>query len=301
MDEVRHEGAVAMASQSSELAHGDTTVPLPLRSTAKPFILGALLETVLSGETFSDIELALMSSSHNGEPAHVAVVVDLLRRYGISPEVLRCGVQPKWRDWSIQSPLGNNCSGKHTAFLISSAVAGYPLQDYVAADSPLNRLVIERLESIYGETVYSVGVDGCSLPTCAFSLKAMARAYRDYASDTLGSEIARVRAAHRAAGFYVAGTDRLESHLITRHGLAAKSGSDGLWTAGVPGRGIGIAVKVWSGLEAAAQAVLLDVLQRYDVLQVAADDYLVPYYTQARRSLSGGSVGTFEVCSLPSR
>src|SRR5262245_43564100 len=112
-DEVRHFGAVAIASDIGTLLYGhEPPTAIPLRSTAKPFFLGALLKTVLQSESFTLPELAVMSSSHNGEPQHVTVITELLTRYGLSPEHVRCGIHTKWREWSINSPLGNNCSGK---------------------------------------------------------------------------------------------------------------------------------------------------------------------------------------------
>ena len=298
VDEIRHEGAVAIADGHGEHSYGDTLAPVPLRSTGKPFILGALLEEALGDEPFSDAELALMSGSHNGEPQHVSLLLELLARYDISPELLKCGIHEKWKSWSIPSPLGNNCSGKHAAFLIATKILGQPISNYTDIDTGLHRSIVARLTQFFGEQPHSFGIDGCSIPTCAFSLAAIARAYRRFANDEAGPSCARVRAAHRAAAFYVAGTDRLESYLIGHYGLAAKSGSDGLWALGIPTAGVGISVKVWSGMEAAVQAVLLDIIDRRGIIDIKSDPYLAPYHTRRRYSLAGSDVGMIEVCFL---
>jgi L-asparaginase II len=297
-DEVRHEGAVAISDSAGTVLLGDLREALPLRSIAKPFILAALLEHVLVNELFLPAELAVMSSSHNGEPQHVAVVLELLNRYGISPELVQCGVHDKWKDWTIQSQLGNNCSGKHAALLIASKVAGYPLRAYRDPSGPLWQFVTQKLTSCFGQPPQAFGVDGCSVPTWSFPLPAIATAFRNYANGALCKACESVRTAHRAAGYYVGGTDRLESYLITALGLTAKSGSDGMWAIGVPGADLGIAVKSWSGNEAAVQAVILDILDRRGLISIHDDPYLQPYHTRVRHSLVGSPVGMVEVCFL---
>lgn len=295
-DEIRHYGAVAIAGASGVSAIGDIGSPLPLRSTGKPFILATLLDGPLSSELFAAHELALMSSSHNGEARHVDGIHELLRRYKIPPELVRCGTHDPWRSWSVPSALGNNCSGKHAAFLIASQICGYSLHHYRAPCSSLQQLVVAGLSQVYESAPSSVAIDGCSLPTCIFPLTAMATTSRRYALDQLGESAARVRRAHLSAPYYVAGYDRLESYLIERYALAAKSGSDGLWTIGVPSLGIGLAGKVWSGVEAAVQMALLHILNELDVVRITDDPYLQTYYNRTRNCLTGEAVGAIEAC-----
>lgn len=296
VDEIRHFGAIAVARSDRVDAVGDIEVALPLRSTGKPFLLAALLDGPLAEEEFSDPELALMSSSHNGEPPHVGTLLQLLSRFDIQPELLSCGMHDKWREWANPSPLGNNCSGKHAAFLIAARICGERLDDYANKDAASQKLAISGMAKFFGTAPHSVGVDGCSIPTCAYSMAAIASAARGYALDTLGPSLARVRQAHLRAPFYVGGTDRLESYLIGRHKLAAKSGSDGLWMIGVPALGVGLAGKVWSGVEAAVQAALLRVLNDLGAVSIAADPYLATYYTRGRFCLTGAQVGNIEAC-----
>lgn len=297
VDEVRHYGSVAIATSGGSQLYGEHPPDsIPLRSTGKPFFLGALLETILRDEHFESDQLALMSSSHNGEPQHVTVLLELLQRYGISPELLQCGTHAKWREWSVHGPTGNNCSGKHAAFLIAGSVAGYNISTYLDPNFPVHRIVVEKISEAFGQPPSAAGVDGCSLPTYSYPLDAMARAIRAYAMDELGEGYVAVRKAMVQSSFYVAGTDRLESYLIGRYGLSAKSGSDGLWVLGSPSSNIGIAVKVWSGVEAATQAVLLDILHNRAVLDVRSDRYLATYHNRAVLSLAGVTCGEIKVC-----
>src|SRR5947209_6090844 len=65
-------------------------------------------------------------ASHNGEPAHVAVVERMLAKAGLDVSALECGthwprVAPVAHALAaagqVPSALHNNCSGKHAGFL----------------------------------------------------------------------------------------------------------------------------------------------------------------------------------------
>ncbi len=68
--------------------------------------------------------------------------------------------------------------------------------------------------------------------------------------------------------FYVAGTGRLCTDLMTRAGnrVFAKTGAEGLYCAGLPGQCIGVAVKVEDGAQRAKDPALLRVLHGLGVL-----------------------------------
>lgn len=295
--EVCHIGAVAISTpQAAQIFGHELAYKAPLRSTAKPFFLGALLKVILSGERFSDRELALMSSSHNGESQHIDVLLNLVSRYGITLEQIRCGCHHKFKEWSVPNPPGSNCSGKHAAFLIACKVAGYTIDDYLEPTHKIHSVIKEELAFSFGAPPEAVGVDGCSLPTYLYSIKSIATAFRRFANDELGEDYKKVRDAHLKASFYVGGTDRLESYLIGRYGLAAKSGSDGVWAIGVPKANLGLSVKILGGSEPAAQAVLLDILYQRKLLNLTSDDYLKGYHNKLLYSWAGRPYGEYNVC-----
>lgn len=295
--EVVHQGAISVKSSNEKgISIGSVDELVALRSTAKPFILGALLDGPLADENFSDREISAMASSHNGEPEHVSVVVGLLTRFGIANELLRCGVHEQWHQSSIRSTIGNNCSGKHTAFLIAEKLAGEPLDNYWDPTSKIQKFVLERLEKMLPGRRIGVEIDGCSVPTFVVSLEALSQLFLEYALDRLGSGVAKVRNAHLSAPFYMSGTDRLEGYLLQNYSISAKSGSDGVWALGWNRFEIGLAGKTWSGSEAAIQHAILHVLQSEYSLPVAQDKYLQNYFDRDRFDLTGQRIGKVQTC-----
>ena len=83
-----HRGAIASvdASGLSRGWVGDPSVPILLRSTAKPFQALAVVESG-AAEAFSITaeEIAVMAGSHAGQQEHTRVVAGLLERCGVSP------------------------------------------------------------------------------------------------------------------------------------------------------------------------------------------------------------------------
>lgn len=295
--EILHHGIISVWSSEIQIGRiGDTSTLVPLRSTGKPFFLGALLAEILEGQLFSPAELAIMSASHNGEPAHIDCVVGLLKRYGLQESDLRCGTHARFHRDSVVTLAGNQCSGKHALFMIASALGGWPVQDYLDPNAPIHTLIRRALQAELFPSACQPGPDGCSLPTYAVSIDELARAYSRFAVDSIGPTYSVVRRAHLAASYYVGGTDRLESYLIESYKLAAKSGSDGLWAVGVPSRGLGVAAKVFTGHEPAVQAAVLETLRQLNVLDPLKDSYLVSYYRSAVRSLTGEHAGEIATC-----
>ena len=99
--ETLHHGAISVVAGDGRpvASVGDSHTALPLRSTAKPFqLLPLLLDDI--GSRFAhlkrpldDKDMALMMSSHNGEPMHVERVASLLEGAGLTASNLLCGVQ----------------------------------------------------------------------------------------------------------------------------------------------------------------------------------------------------------------
>ena len=73
--ESRHSGVVSVVRGGVEVAHcGDSSATMFARSSLKPFQLLAMLDAGLSSESWSAADLAVMASSHSGQPEHLAQV-----------------------------------------------------------------------------------------------------------------------------------------------------------------------------------------------------------------------------------
>ena len=148
--ESRHVGAAVVVDAGGRVlaAAGSPTLATYLRSAAKPFQLLAMLEHDLESVVpLRPEELAICAASHGGEPDHVRVVRELLARAGLVEALLRCGAHWPLEDGARNAllleglshplPVHNNCSGKHTAMLLTCSANGWPLDTYLQPDHPL--------------------------------------------------------------------------------------------------------------------------------------------------------------------
>lgn len=264
-----HHGSVAVLGGTGR---GDVTSPIFPRSANKPLQAVGMLRAGLVPRAESD--LALISGSHFGEPVHVRRVRQMLDAAGLTAEALRCPPALPHTDEARDDWLRGrggperilmNCSGKHAGMLATCVVNDWPLDSYLDPKHPLQVAIAEAVTELAGEPIAAVGVDGCGAPVFAFSLTALAGAYRRLVEAAPGSHERRVADSMRAHPELVAGTGAKDTALMrTVPGLLAKVGAEGVIAAAVPGRGA-VAVKIEDGAERARTPVLLDELGRLGV------------------------------------
>jgi L-asparaginase II len=205
--------------------------------------------------------LALAAASHSGEPAHIAGVRAMLASGGLSEGDLGC--PSAWsldesarRAWAEPERITMNCSGKHTAMLLTCRVNGWPTKSYLDPDHPLHRSLRTTVEDLAGEPVPAVGVDGCGAPLFALSLVGLARAYRRIATAESGPE-RDVADAMRAHPDLVGGTGRAATRLMAGiPGLIAKDGAEGVFAVALPD-GAAVTVKIDDGAQRAAERAVV--------------------------------------------
>ena len=251
------------------------------RSAVKPM---QAIPLILSGaeERFqmSTKELAMACSSHGAEPSHLRVVSSWLERIGCGVNDLECGSH--WpsheesaydlaRAVSYPVALHNNCSGKHTGFLTLARQRQIDLKGYIHPDHPIQqeiRSILEYMMEIDLRNA-SVGIDGCSIPTWGIPLKAMAKGFARFATgDQLTKEhkvaCEKLLSAMVTEPFYVAGTDRHCTTVMKAFGgsVVCKTGAEGVFAAGIPELGLGIALKAQDGTKRAAEVALSQILHQ---------------------------------------
>lgn len=172
LTEEYHAGAIAVVDRHGRLVakFGDVERPFFIRSSAKPFQAQVALE---AGVDLPLVHLAVACSSHSGDPAHIALVLDILERHGLTEDDLQCPPARPFlaadrrlaADGDMEPARRyHNCSGKHAAFLAACAVAGYDTSTYRSADHPLQQRVASLLADVTGGEVGPPGVDGCGMP-----------------------------------------------------------------------------------------------------------------------------------------
>ncbi len=277
-----HLGHAVVARPNGEIvdAWGDPDLVVLPRSSIKMMQALPLLETG-AGRDLSTERLALACASHSGERRHVEKVGRWLADIGLDEHALCCGPQisrnPELRDQMIRSGepvtrLFNNCSGKHAGFLTVARHIGAGL-DYVDPANPVQKGVREAFEDMCGEDSPGFGIDGCSAPNFAASLKGLAKAMARFAVAGQGSgsrddAAARLRDAMMEHPELVSGTGRACARLMQAAGgrAAIKTGAEGFYTAILPELGLGVALKVADGATRASEVAIAAILVRLGVL-----------------------------------
>jgi L-asparaginase II len=290
---------------------GDPETVVNLRSAIKPFGLVALVETGGVEEfDLSDAELAIMAGSHSGEDLHVRTLQAIFRRSGVSQHYLGCGSEGApldaltaarlSRDGEKAGPVRHMCSGQHASMLLLCRMNDWPLEEYWRSDHPAQRLYAATVARAFSTSpeMLTLSTDACGVPTFAFPLHEVARAFAMLADpsaipskdsrSSLAEALCRIRDAMMANPEMVAGSrDRLDTSVMKAlPGLiVAKGGAEGLrGFALLPGSGrtaaSGVAIKIedGGGLDRAISAASVETLRQVGVLDPAALRVLGRYH-----------------------
>jgi L-asparaginase II len=294
---------------------GDFERPVYLRSTAKPL---QALPLVVSGAadrwSLTDAEIALACGSHAGEPIHVATAASMLQKAGQVASCLECGThwplgEPAARTLAAgggtPSALHNNCSGKHAGFICLACFRGLDPAGYVRPDHPVMQEVTAAVATTTGVRLDDAcrGIDGCSIPTFAIPLRALATGFARlgtgrHLTPSFASAATRIRSAIAANPVMVAGTDLFDTRIATLFGEAVlcKCGAEGTAAAAIPGEGLGLAIKIDDGGGRAVAVAMAALLARFLPASLASRDDLHTLSHAILRNWNGIEVGTLRAC-----
>lgn len=279
-----HRGHVVVCDAAGEIveAWGDPAAVIFPRSSCKMIQALPLIESgAAEAAGLTDAQMALACASHQGAEIHTTAVARWLADLGLGEPDLRCGSHMPYdeatrdalyRHHGKPCQLHNNCSGKHAGFLtLNRHLKGGA--EYVEVDHPVQKAVRAATEEVCGEGVAGYGIDGCSAPNFATSIHGLARAMAFFAA-ARDAGSGRERAAHRltqamvAFPELVAGEGRACTNLMRAMGgrVAVKTGAEAVFTAIIPEKRLGIAVKVLDGGTRASEAAITALLIRHGVL-----------------------------------
>jgi L-asparaginase II len=294
--ESRHRGHVAVVTPEGSIVSyaGDPANVTFLRSSAKPLqAIPLLLSGAADRFGFTDKEVALACASHNGEPIHTEIAASMLRKIGLGPEALKCGVHEPYSAKAAaelrasgKSPteLHNNCSGKHAGMLAVAKHLGAPTESY---DQPENQVqlaigrVVAQFSGVPLEDL-AVGTDGCGVPVFGVTVKAMALAFARLVSPPEEFDAPTRSACERIARVMmkypelIGGThDRLDTEIMKASPgrVVSKVGAEGVYTAGIVPceewpRGLGLALKIEDGDDHRARpTVVIEALRQLGLLR----------------------------------
>jgi L-asparaginase II len=276
----KHLGDVAVCDAGGRLVAsiGDPDIVVFARSCMKPFQAAVSLSAI--DVTVPDTEVAVMCSSHNGEPIHVRAVRSILRRGGLTEAALRTpSALPSDTAAAIRakrpSPILHGCSGNHAGILVASARAGWPIETYRSKRHPHHRRLLPIVRELSGAEPV-IGVDGCGIPVQALPLRAIATMYARAVEQRDGA-LRRAIDAMRAHPYLVGGRDRDDTAMMEAvPGLVAKEGAEAIDCVASGSAGLGIAVKIADGGYRAVGPTTVAVLDQLGLLTSRARARLKP-------------------------
>ena len=310
--ESRHRGSVSVVESSGRpvLALGDVLLPVFARSAIKflqaiPFVESGALEHF----GLDDQHIALACASHNGEPAHTQLAQAWLELIRCDVDDLECGAElplNKTTQFELMAEghgpqrFHHNCSGKHLGMLSTCRFLDEKTRNYRLYNHTAQRRWFDVIQCLSSTRVMQLpwGYDGCGIPTLAMPLQRIALAMARFGDASNVTEerrtaIQRIQCAVAAHPYLVAGKERLCTALMQHLApqILVKVGAEGCYTATLPERGLGIAIKVDDGQDRAARVVLGAVLSHLGVLDDALaqelGEYIAPSLTNSRGEVIG--------------
>ena len=279
-----HRGHAVVCDASGEvvMAWGDPDAIVYPRSSSKMIQALPLLESgAAAAARLTPEHLALACASHQGAAIHTKRVEAWLADLGLGEGDLRCGshmpsdkptAEALIRAGEKPCQIHNNCSGKHAGFLTLNRHLGAG-PDYEKIDHPVQQSIHAAWEEVLDEPTAGWGVDGCSAPNFASSLRGLGRAMASFAtartrSGTRADAQRQLVEAMIAHPDLVAGEGRACTELMRAcEGRAAlKTGAEGVFVGILPEQGLGLALKITDGATRASEAVIASLLVRLGVL-----------------------------------
>ena len=284
-EESVHIGHAVVSNSKGDIieAWGDPNrLTLP-RSSSKILQAIPLIESGAADKYFlNNKHLALACASHQGAYAHTNIVQEWLSAIDRSDNDLRCGIQfpndncaheTLMKENKRPCQYHNNCSGKHTGFLTLSKYLNGD-QEYNCLEHPVQQAIKSCFEDLTNTSNAFSVMDGCSAPNFACTLNGLAQSMAIISEATEISSSSRTRAAYKLRHAMleypglIAGDGRActELMLAMDKRAAIKTGAEAVFVAIIPELKLGIALKIEDGNMRASEAVIAELLVRYNIL-----------------------------------
>lgn len=307
-----HRGDIAVVNTDGDILYraGNTSKLTFFRSTAKPIIAVALMETGIFEKYQLELkEVAMIASSHSGEEEHIRVLSRLMKKAGMEEAMLQCGITLPFGKEAAHKLLASgkqptqlhcNCSAKHAGMMAAAKTMGFSTDRYEQPEHPIQKYIMNVVSDFCSveKKQIGVGVDGCGVPVYAIPLENMAFAYanltdKSFLQGKYSKSQNYVMSAMTMFPEMVAGEGRFDTELMKLFGdrVLSKTGSEGVYCAGIPGKGIGIAFKIEDGNLRAVPPVAVEILIQIGIISREEAKKLTNYWNQPVLSHKGKAVG----------
>jgi len=319
-----HLGALVISDNKGNIlfSKGNQDLVTYPRSSMKPLQVLPLLEN--DGDkffNFSAKEIAIMCASHSGTDDNVNTIKSIHNKVGLSLENLQCGVHwPSDKATAIamrergEQPTSyhHNCSGKHSGMLAQATKNGFPLENYLSMENPVQQLILKTVAEMceVDPQTMAIGVDGCSAPVFAMSLRSFAIALAkicqpDGLSVIRASACRRITSAMNSHPNMVAGPGKLDTIVMEAlpGKIILKGGAEGYQSIGImPGAlgegspGLGIAIKIADGDQTrrALNCLTIELLHSLCLLNKEQKIALKEFGSQPLKNWRGFDIGVIE-------
>jgi L-asparaginase II len=284
-EEIHRGSIVVIKNDKIHSKWGNNTHLTPMRSTAKPFQILPLIKLGgIERYSLSKEEVAIMVSSHNGEAMHINVIKALAKRANIDISDINCGVHPPFFskiNGYNELPIYNNCSGKHLSMLLLCRLMNISHEGYDTISHTIQQMIIREIVSLLNinESLLEVGIDGCGVPTYFVKLEQLAKLYYILSISTRNNfpELYEIRKSILKAPFMTAGSNRIETIIMENYDIIIKCGAQGIMCVSIPEHRMGIAIKIESGSDRAAECAVVTVLEK---LGIISSEFIKMYAAQ---------------------
>ena len=237
--EQEHFGYIVLADKLRVIDEtGDSgNYPFYLRSCAKPLQAALMIDFGMDKFfNMTEQEVAICCASHAGERVHTDLVDGLMKKTGVDPAYLKCGIHNPLSKTEQQrliveneapNAYHNNCSGKHAMMLGLCVMNGWDLMTYDDVNHPLQKLIKQKIYDLCElKTEYPVTTDGCGVPIHSMPLANMLKGYLNLFCNPVYQKITD---AFLNNPYIIGGEDRTDTKIIQlTEGLVAKVGAGGL-------------------------------------------------------------------------
>lgn len=312
-----HRGSIAVVDSKGTLLYelGDTEHKTFFRSTAKPFIAIAALETGIMEKYGLDLrEVALMSSSHSGDMEHIETVKGIMRKANIGQEEIKCGahepiskdaLKQLLREGGEPSSLHCNCSGKHAGLIAASKAQGMTTHDYLTNQQGIQEKIDGVISDFTGVKKDDItkGTDGCALTVHAVPLRNIALAYtnlcnKEFMNGKYSKSQNYILSAMTMYPEMVAGKGRLDTELMKNFGdrIVCKAGAEGMYCVGILNMSAAIALKIEDGNARATGPVIIETLLQLGIINEEEAEKVIHHWKPDIKNHRGEKVGHTRPC-----
>ncbi len=154
------------------------------RSCAKP-LQASIIQDLKTKDFFNltDEEITVCCASHTGEPLHLEILRNILKKINLTEDDLQCpAIEPLSTEEQKRHPkylkLHNNCSGKHTLMLAVCRQMGWDITTYLEKNHPLQKMIYSKIKELCEEKEeLPYTLDGCTAPNYATSLEGLTKGF----------------------------------------------------------------------------------------------------------------------------